>query len=83
MVNESFFSFDLLTILSSFQVIHCGKNIVQESEIYTESNVIGILEKLSHYEPAACVQPSGTGEILSPNRCLQINLQPLSEEMVY
>ena len=35
-VNEAFFAFDLFTILPSLQVIHCGKNTVQENEIYSD-----------------------------------------------
>ena len=39
-----FFPFDLFIILPSLQVINCGKNTVQENEIYSESNVFSILE---------------------------------------
>ena len=35
-VNEAFFAFDLFTILPSLQVIHYGKNTVQENEIYSD-----------------------------------------------
>ena len=57
-VNESFFAFDLFTaILPSLQVIHCGKNTVQENEIYSDSNKCCWNTRESHCEPAACFKP--------------------------
>ena len=50
---------DLFTaILPSLQVIHCGKNTVQENEIYSDSNKCYWNTIESHCEPVACVQTS-------------------------
>ena len=56
-VNEAFFAFDLFTIVPSLQVIHCGKNTVQENEIYSNSNKCYRNTRESHCEPAACFKP--------------------------
>ena len=56
-VNEAFFAFDLFTILPSLQVIHCGKNTVQENKIYSDSNKCYRNTRESHCEPAACFKP--------------------------
>ena len=56
-VNEAFFGFDLFTILPSLQVIHCGKNTVQENEIFSDSNKCYRNTRESHCEPAACFKP--------------------------
>ena len=57
-VNKAFFAFDLFTaILPSLQVIHCGKNTVQENEIYSDSNKCYWNTRESHCEPAACFKP--------------------------
>ena len=54
-VNEAFFAFDLFTILPSLQVIHCGKNTVQENEIYSDSNKC--YRNTRESQPAACFEP--------------------------
>ena len=56
-VNEAFFAFDLFTFFPSLQVIHCGKNTVQENEIYSDSNKCYRNTRESHCEPAACFKP--------------------------